>query len=143
RLIAQLRDEFDVYDASDADDVLDFLRSVPAENIVAIASLGRDRCDRAVIDLLPNLRIICAVGAGIETIDLVAAAARGVTVTNAGNGNADDVADHAIALWLAFRNQIESGRAWIMEDRWRRDGLMPGRRSLSAERIGIVGLGNI
>ena len=142
-IVGQLSDDFTIHDASQAADLSGFLATIPAHEVVAIASLGRDGCDRSLIDRLPALKIICAIGAGVEEIDLAAARARGIPVTNAGSGNSRDVGDHAAVLWLAFRNQIEAGRAWITQDRWRREGLMPSRRSLGSERVGIVGLGNI
>ena len=142
-LLRGLSGEFNLYDATAVADRRDFLRRIPVGEVRAIASIGRDGCNAELFDLLPGLQIVCAVGAGVEGIDLAAAEARGIVVTNAGTGNSRDVADHAIALWLAARNRIGAGQAWIMEDRWRTEGLLPSRRSLSSERIGIVGLGNI
>lgn len=58
------------------------------------------------IAALPHLKIICVIGAGYEEVDLAAAAARGITVTNGAGANATAVADHALALLFAIVRDI-------------------------------------
>lgn len=58
------------------------------------------------IHTLSKLQIICVIGAGYEQVDLAAAAARGITVTNGAGANAEAVADHTLALLLALLRDI-------------------------------------
>ena len=112
-------------------------------DVVAILTSGQDRIDAALLDRLPKLRLIVAVGAGYERVDIAAAKRRGVTVANAGDTHSGDVADHAVALTLAVIQQVLPGDAWVRSGTWEIKGYPPVRRALSAERFGILGLGRI
>ena len=132
-------------------DRFDFIRLWETrEPQAVIAARGEDviatltaRFDAALFDRLPNLRLIAVPGAGYESIDVAAARACGVTVTNAGDAHSGDVADHAVALVLASVHRLPAMQAWVRDGRWSRNE-QPGRRhAMSAQRFGIVGLGNI
>jgi lactate dehydrogenase-like 2-hydroxyacid dehydrogenase len=112
-------------------------------DVVAILTSGQDRIDAALMDRLPKLRLIVAVGAGYERVDIAAAKRRGITVANAGDTHSGDVADHAVALTLAVIQQVLPGDAWVRSGTWQVKGYPPVRRALSAERFGILGLGRI
>jgi len=93
----------------------------------------------AHLDAAPLLKIVARYGVGTEAIDLDAAAARGIPVTNTPGANADAVADHAVGLMLAVLRLIPDG------DRRVRDGDWTVRRGreLGAATVGIVGFGRI
>jgi hydroxypyruvate reductase len=112
-------------------------------DVVALLTSGRDRVDAALMDRLPRLRLIVAVGAGYEGVDVSAAKPRGITVANAGDTHSGDVADHAVALTLAVIQRILPNDAWVRSGTWETNGYPPNRRALSAERFGILGLGRI
>ena len=99
--------------------------------------------DASALDYLPNLRLIVVPGAGYEGVAIAAARARGVTVANAGGAHSGDVADHAVALTLASIHRLAAMQAWVLNDDWRRSGSPERRHAMSAQRFGIVGLGNI
>ncbi len=111
--------------------------------VVAVLTSGRDQIDAALMERLPKLRLIVAVGAGYEGVDVPAARKRQITVTNAGDTHSGDVADHAVALTLAVIQQVLPGDAWVRSGTWEIKGYPPNRRALSAERFGILGLGRI
>lgn len=112
-------------------------------NVVAILTTGQDRIDAALMDRLPKLRLVVAVGAGYEGVEVPAAKIRGITVANAGDTHSGDVADHAVALTLAVIQRIVPNDAWVRSGTWEMKGYPPIRRALSAERFGILGLGRI
>lgn len=87
----------------------------------------------------PRLKVIARYGVGTEAVDLAAARARGIPVTNTPGANADAVADHAVGLMLAALRFIPDG------DRRVRDGDWAVRRGreLGAATVGIVGFGRI
>lgn len=89
------------------------------------------------IAALPALKIICVIGAGFEEVDLGAAAARGITVTNGAGANAVAVADHALALLFAIVRDIPRADATTRQGQWNRV-ISP---SISGKRLGILGLG--
>lgn len=91
------------------------------------------------IATLTQLQIICVIGAGYEQVDLEAAAARGITVTNGAGANAGPVADHAMALLLALLRDIPRADASTRRGEWNRV-ISP---SVSGKRLGIIGLGAV
>jgi len=91
------------------------------------------------IAALPHLEIICVIGAGYEHVDLEAAKARNITVTNGAGVNAPSVADHALALLLSLVRDIPRADASVRRGEWRK--VM--RPSLAGKRLGILGLGAV
>ncbi|MGY2187275.1 Glyoxylate/hydroxypyruvate reductase B [compost metagenome] len=91
------------------------------------------------ISALPNLKIICVIGAGYEMVDLQTAADRGITVTNGAGVNASSVADHAMALLLSLVRDIPRCDAAVRRGEWPK--IM--RPSLAGKRLGILGLGAV
>ncbi len=91
------------------------------------------------IDALPNLQIICVIGAGYEQVDLQAARARHITVTNGAGANADAVADHAMAMLLALLRNIPQADASTRAGQWQRV-ISP---SVTGKRLGILGMGAV
>lgn len=125
------------------------LAPTPAERTQAISSQGRHidavltrgplGLSAAEIATLPNLKIICVIGAGYEQVDLQAASDRGITVTNGAGVNAPSVADHAMALLLALVRDIPRADAAVRRGEWPK--IM--RPSLAGKRLGILGLGAV
>lgn len=110
-----------------------------AGEIDAVLTRGPLGLTAAEIDALPALQIICVIGAGYEQVDLAAAAARGIIVTNGAGANAGPVADHAMALLLALLRDIPRADASTRRGEWNRV-ISP---SVSGKRLGIIGLGAV
>ena len=92
----------------------------------------------------PQLKLIAQFGAGVDNIDVQAAAARGIIISNTPGVLTDDTADVAMALILAVPRRLTEGRKAI--DNGEFTGWTPtwllGRR-ISGKRLGIVGMGRI
>jgi glyoxylate reductase len=104
-----------------------------------------DRLDAELIELAgPQLKLIANFGNGVDNIDVTAAMARGMTVTNTPGVLTDDTADMTMALILAVARRIVEGAKVIPAGEW--TGWAPtwmlGRR-ISGKRLGIVGMGRI
>ncbi|MDZ3993138.1 2-hydroxyacid dehydrogenase [Pseudomonas sp. Teo4] len=110
-----------------------------AHEIDAVLTRGPLGLTAAEIDTLQKLQIICVIGAGYEQVDLAAAAARGITVTNGAGANAAAVADHTLALMLALLRDIPRADASTRRGEWKRV-ISP---SVSGKRLGILGLGAV
>ena len=104
------------------------------DGVLTRGPLGLSADEMAV---MPRLKIICVLGAGYEEVDLAAAAARGITVTNGAGANASAVADHALALLFAIVRDIPRADAATRQGQWNRV-ISP---SLSGKRLGVLGLG--
>ena len=104
--------------------------------------------DRIDADLIARagkqLRLIASFGTGVDHLDLAAAKARGITVTNTPGVLTEDTADVVMALILAVPRRIAEGDALARSGAWR--GWSPtgmlGHR-INGKRLGIIGMGRI
>lgn len=116
-----------------------------AEAARALITLGSLGAGAALIGALPQLGLILCYGTGFEGVDRAAAAARGIAVTNAGEANAEAVAEFAMGLALASTRKIAEGDRFVRTGRWRGHAIerMPLVAGLLGRRMGIYGLGAI
>ena len=108
-----------------------------------VAYSGASLVDAPLLAALPKVEIIANMGVGYDSIDLDAAKARGIIVTNAGSVNADDVAEHAVGLILAVVRGIAAGDRYIRDGQWVSKGRMPLTHRVTGQKLGILGLGHI
>ncbi len=94
-----------------------------------------------VIDAANKLKIIARAGSGVDNVDLEAASARGVIVTNAPGGNSISVAEHAFALMLALARSVATADACMKQQRWEKKSLLGAE--LRDKTLGVVGFGRI
>ena len=92
-----------------------------------------------------KLRMIANFGNGVDNIDVTAAHARGITVTNTPKVLTEDTADMTMALILAVPRRLIEGSTILTEGKnW--EGWSPtwmlGHR-IGGKRLGIVGMGRI
>jgi glyoxylate reductase len=110
----------------------------------ALAVVARP-VDEALFELLPALRLVANYGAGYELVDVDAARARGITVTNTPGAVDAPTADLAFALILAVRRRIVEGDRYVRAGRWgsgwAEEELMSD--DVSGATLGIVGLGGV
>lgn len=122
------------------DDIARGISADLAQRIEVLVS-GGEPLDNALVDKLPRLRLVACFSTGYAGIDLAHLRARGIALTSAGGVNAHDVADHAIALLLAWWHGIGRADRLVRAGGWR-DG-SPPRPSLRGKKAGVVGLGRI
>ena len=98
-----------------------------------------ERYPAAVIEGLPDLRVIARMGVGFDKVDLKTASERGVVVTVTPNANHEAVAEHALAFIMSLAKLIVIGNKRMREGEWPSG---PGK-PLRGSTLGIVGLGRI
>lgn len=103
---------------------------------------GGPPTDRALLDRLPRLSLIINLGAGTDSVDLDAAAQRGIPVLDGVGFNAIDVAELAFGLVLALARGLIHGDRMVREGRWSETRSILGHR-VSGRRLGILGMGSI
>jgi lactate dehydrogenase-like 2-hydroxyacid dehydrogenase len=108
----------------------------------AIVSSGHAGADAAMMDALPKTEIITCFGVGYDAIDVAAAKARKIAVTNTPDVLTDDVADLAIGLLIDVARRISRGDRFVRAGGWLKGGLEFGT-ALKGKKVGIVGLGRI
>ena len=113
------------------------------DKINAIVATAWNHVPGKLIRALPNLEIISNFGVGTDNIDIEAAKARGVPVTNTPDVLTEDTADFAIGLLLAVTRRMVEGDIYVRSGRWSQKGMLPLGRSIRGKKMGIVGLGRI
>ncbi|GGG72243.1 glycerate dehydrogenase [Salipiger pallidus] len=108
----------------------------------AIALSGPSKVDTAVMDRFPKLEIVAKFGVGYDSIDVAAAQARGVAVTNTPDVLTEEVADLAVGLLIATSRQLPQADSYLRAGHWTTKPY-PLTHSLRGRRIGILGLGRI
>lgn len=101
--------------------------------------LGLDACDASVIAAADRLKVISRYGVGVDAVDLQAAAARGIAVTNTPGANMLGVAELTLGLLFALARQIPQVASAAKQEEWKR----PTGWELSGKTLGVVGFGAI
>jgi phosphoglycerate dehydrogenase-like enzyme len=100
---------------------------------------GLDAIDAAALAAAPCLRVVARYGVGVDNVDLEAAHARRVVVTNTPGANAGSVAELTIALMLDLLRPILNAAQQTRSGGWPR---LNGQ-TLEGKCVGLVGLGAI
>jgi lactate dehydrogenase-like 2-hydroxyacid dehydrogenase len=127
-----------VWQAPDRDAALDGVR----DKAIGIAAFGHNKVDGALLDRLPRARIVSLMSVGYDAIDIAAASARGVAITNTPDVLTDDVADLAMALTIAASRQVVAGDRYVRSGAWL-TGNMALAQSITGKTLGILGMGRI
>src|SRR5688500_17909266 len=89
----------------------------------------------------PRLKVIGRAGAGVDTIDVDAATAKGIAVMNAPDGNTLAAAEHALSLLFALARHVPRADAGMKAGEWPKAGLTGFE--LEGKKLGVIGLGRI
>jgi D-3-phosphoglycerate dehydrogenase / 2-oxoglutarate reductase len=101
------------------------------------------RVNANVIAAMARARVIVRYGIGVDNVDLEAARARSIPVSNIPDYCIDEVADHTLAFILATTRQVVTHTVHLRAGQW---GLAAPLASLQALRdltVGVVGFGRI
>jgi lactate dehydrogenase-like 2-hydroxyacid dehydrogenase len=141
RVMETLASDFTAHRLWEAADQMALLASI-GPRIRGIATTGGRGAEAKLIAALPALEIIACYGVGVDAIDLAAARARGIVVTNTPDVLTDDVADLGVALLLAASRRICQGDRHVRSGAWLK-GDMALMRKFTGSKVGILGLGRI
>ncbi|MGF6861896.1 lactate dehydrogenase-like 2-hydroxyacid dehydrogenase [Rhodobacteraceae bacterium MBR-64] len=115
------------------------------QGVDAVLPCHSERFDAATIAALPDrLRIIANHSVGVDHVDLTAAAARGITVTNTPDVLSDATAEIAILCMLGAARRGSEGDRMVREGRWNfwSPAFMVGRQ-VTGRRFGVLGMGRV
>ena len=127
-------------------------RTAPEEVIERIGDsdaifLNKIQITKEIFEACPNLKYIGVLATGYNVIDLEAARAHGVTVTNIPAYSTESVAQHVFSFILYFTNQVAQHSASVMAGDWVKcpdfcywNGSLT---ELNGKTLGIFGYGNI
>ena len=109
----------------------------------AICTLN-ERMDAEILSAAPSLRVIANYAVGYNNIDVNAAKARGIVVTNTPDVLTNATADITWALILAVARRVVEADQLVRQNRW--TGWSPTQMlgvDLSGKTLGIIGMGRI
>jgi D-3-phosphoglycerate dehydrogenase / 2-oxoglutarate reductase len=133
-LLGEIDAELEV--ASDRDDALQRAKGADAL-LNTYMSFDAD-----TLQSLDSVKAIARYGIGVDNIDLEAAKANDIVVTNVPDYCVEEVATQAVALILALLRKLPQSHDKVLGGGWGLDGLRPMRR-VSELTIGLVGFGRI
>ena len=110
-----------------------------SELLPSVAGLiaGTERLDRGVLEGAVDLRVISRCGAGIDGVDVEAAAELGIRVVRTADAHVDAVAELTLAGMLDVLRFVSAADRDLRAGRWRK----PMGRLLKGKTVGIIGLG--
>lgn len=110
-------------------------------NYHGVVIRSRFKIDKTFLDKATNLQFVARVGAGLESIDVEYARAKGVELISSPEGNRNAVGEHALGMVLSLFNKLNKADREIRHGHWNREanrGL-----ELDGKTVGIIGYGNM
>jgi glyoxylate reductase len=111
---------------------------------VAVLTTASETMSAAVIKANPQLKAICNMAVGYNNIDLNAATAAGIMVTNTPDVLNETTADFAWALLMATARRVTESEHWLRAgqwQKWRYDSFLGA--DVHGATLGIIGMGRI
>ncbi len=114
-----------------------------ARDADALYAKGR-KITKKIIDGLPRCRVISLGSVGVDSVDVAAATARGIPVTNCPDTFIEEVADHALTLILAAFRRLTTMDRMVREGRWREGRpLLYQFPRLMGQTLGLIAFGHV
>ncbi|SEO76920.1 D-2-hydroxyacid dehydrogenase [Niastella yeongjuensis] len=133
--------ELKVYDRTKPEEIVDHCRDAQ------VVLTNKVPFSEATLAQLPQLKMIGVTATGYNIIDVVAAAKKGIVVSNVPAYGTASVAQHTIALLLELTNQVGKHAASVAAGDWAKSAdfsyTVAPLTELAGKTMGIVGWGNI
>jgi glyoxylate reductase len=143
-VLARLESSCDVelYDGPSPIDAAELKRRLPGKH--GLIALLTDPVSAEVLETAADLKVIANIAVGYDNIDVAAARARGVVVTNTPDVLTEAVAEFTWGLILASARRIVEGDRLVRRGEWKGWGLdfMLGME-LRGKQLGVIGRGRI
>ena len=101
------------------------------------------RLSGAVLKAAKKVKLIQLVSAGFDELDLELCRKLGIQVANNGGTNAQDVAEHTVALILGVYRRLVDLDKFARTNRWDELEIRLSTHTISGKTVGIIGLGHI
>lgn len=106
----------------------------------ALVVRSKFRLTRDILANAGKLRVICRAGAGMDNIDMKAAAEFNIHCLNAPEGNRDAVGEHTLALLLALSTKLIQSDQQVKMQVWNREANRGVE--IKGKTVAIIGFGN-
>jgi lactate dehydrogenase-like 2-hydroxyacid dehydrogenase len=115
-------------------------------SVAAVITGGHTGISRAMLEQLPNLKVVAVNGVGTDAVDLAYCRTRALPVTATIGALTEDVADLAIGLLIAACRNLCAVDRFVRDGQWAlhpQPYAIPLARRFSGMRVGIVGMGRV
>ncbi len=115
-----------------------------ASRAAAIICQGELQVDADLLDLAPRLRIVASASVGVDKLDLLLMARRGVYATNAPDYFVEATADYTLGAMLSLLRRLPEADRYVRSGRWH--SFQPGAWDgmlLKGKVLGLIGYGAI
>jgi lactate dehydrogenase-like 2-hydroxyacid dehydrogenase len=137
--IEMLAQQFELFKLFEAENKSAFL----LEHGYKIEGVTGGKIDKELLSQLPNLEVIANYGVGYDNVDVAAAKAKGVQVSNTPNRLNAAVAELTLGLMVALARNIPNYHNFVKDGLWSEKPRVPLTGQLAGAKVGIVGLGRI
>ncbi|MFH1257026.1 MAG: hydroxyacid dehydrogenase [Candidatus Diapherotrites archaeon] len=111
------------------------------KGIDAIIVRSATKMPASVIAAADKLKVIGRAGAGVDTIDVKAATAKGIKVLNTPSGNTVSVAELTIGMLISLSRKVHEAHSSMKQNKWEKKLFKGGE--LYGKTFGIIGMGKI
>jgi len=119
----------------------DFIRAARAADAIIAKGV---RISKHIIDNLEQCKVIALGSVGADSVDVAAATARNIPVTNVPDTFIEEVADHAMMLLLATFRRLTTMDRFVREGRWREGRpLLSQFPRLMGQTLGFISFGHV
>lgn len=131
---------------------VEYGKTLPAQVVerltgATVALINKVPIDAAVLDRLPDLKMIAVAATGTNCVDLAACQARGIVVSNIRGYAVHTVPEHVMALLLALSRNLVAWRETLQAGGWQKSGQWcffdHPIRDLHGATLGLVGSGTL
>src|ERR1700722_3609939 len=112
----------------------------------AMITAGGTPLPGAMMDMMPDLKVIVCYGTGYDGVDLAAAATRSIAVGHSPGANASSVADIAVPLMLAATRRLTVADNYVRSGDWaatKPSPMMRPQAGMRGRKVGVYGMGEI
>lgn len=129
---------------------IEYGQTLPAQVVerlagASVALINKVPIDAALLDRLPDLKMIAVAATGTNCVDLVACKARGIVVSNIRGYAVHTVPEHVMALLLALSRNLVAWRETLQAGGWQKSGQWcffdHPIRDLHGATLGLIGSG--
>lgn len=109
--------------------------------VSALVIRSATKADRALIDQLPNLKLIIRAGEGMDNIDIPYAQSKGISATNTPGANGNAAAELAFSMIMGLLRHIPFVQSSMQQGKWDKKSFVGNE--LTHKKVGILGFGKI
>ena len=143
-IVDRLREHFEV-ETNEADVVWTQAELIAhLQGKAGVFVTGAQLIDAALLDVCPELRAVCSMAVGYNTIDVPACTARGVLVSNAPDVLTETTADFGFALMMAAARCIAESEHYLRSGAWTKWSVDAfAGTDVHGATLGVLGMGRI